>query len=604
MEQPLEVLERYFGYRTFRPGQGEVVDRLLQGGDVLSVMPTGAGKSICFQVPALCLEGITLVVSPLISLMKDQVGALLQAGVKAAYLNSSLTERQFGLALRNARQGMYKIIYVAPERLETESFLRFAQQADISLLAVDEAHCISQWGQDFRPSYLNIPQFIQALPKRPAVGAFTATATPQVRADIVRALELEDPFTLVSGFDRPNLFFQVEVPKSKKEALLRFLAPRREESGIIYCATRKTVEEVCAFLQERGFSAGRYHAGLESRERQTSQEDFSYGRVRLMVATNAFGMGIDKSDVRFVVHYNMPKDVESYYQEAGRAGRDGEEAHCLLLYSPGDVRTNQFLIELRGEEETDEGYAQRVRREQERLKYMTIYCRTTGCLRGYLLKYFGEKAKEHCGKCGSCRSNFQELDITRDAQQILSCVRRAGERFGVGTIADVLRGADTERIRAWGLNTLSTYGLMREYTRDEVLSRIQSLLEAGCLVQAEGQYPTLSLGPKARGVLFEGEKLTAQVRSLRREKVRESVQGPVPVDGELLRRLQQLRGRLAQQAGVPAYVVFSEKTLREIASLRPQTLAQMRLVNGVGEYKLEKYGQKFLDVILQRQREE
>ena len=599
MEQPLHILERYFGYRAFRPGQEEVVRQLLQGRDVLSVMPTGAGKSICFQVPALCLEGITLVVSPLISLMKDQVGALLQAGVKAAYLNSSLTERQFGLALRNARQGMYKIIYAAPERLETESFLEFARNAEISLLAVDEAHCISQWGQDFRPSYLNIPQFVKALPRRPVVGAFTATATPQVREDIVRSLELQDPFSLVSGFDRPNLFFQVDVPKSKKEALLRFLASRREESGIVYCATRRTVEEICTFLQERGFSAGRYHAGLESGERQSSQEDFSYGRTRLMVATNAFGMGIDKSDVRFVVHYNMPKDVESYYQEAGRAGRDGEEARCLLLYSPGDVRTNQFLIELRGEEETDQGYEQRVKREQERLKHMTIYCRTTGCLRGYLLRYFGESAREHCGKCGSCLANFRELDITRDAQQILSCVRRAGERFGAGTIIDILRGADTERIRSWSLDTLSTYGLMRDYSRDEVQSRIQYLLENGCLVQAEGQYPTLALGPKARGVLFQGETLVAQVRSLPREEVqRAAAASGTPADPELLRRLQQLRGRLAQQAGVPGYVVFSDKTLREMAAIRPQTLAQMRLVNGVGDFKLEKYGQKFLDEIL------
>ena len=599
MEQPLHILERYFGYRAFRPGQEEVVRQLLQGRDVLSVMPTGAGKSICFQVPALCLEGITLVVSPLISLMKDQVGALLQAGVKAAYLNSSLTERQFGLALRNARQGMYKIIYAAPERLETESFLEFARNAEISLLAVDEAHCISQWGQDFRPSYLNIPQFVKALPRRPVVGAFTATATPQVREDIVRSLELQDPFSLVSGFDRPNLFFQVEVPKSKKEALLRFLASRREESGIVYCATRKTVEEICAFLQERGFSAGRYHAGLESGERQSSQEDFSYGRTRLMVATNAFGMGIDKSDVRFVVHYNMPKDVESYYQEAGRAGRDGEEARCLLLYSPGDVRTNQFLIELRGDEETDQGYEQRVKREQERLKHMTVYCRTTGCLRGYLLRYFGESAREHCGKCGSCLANFRELDITRDAQQILSCVRRAGERFGAGTIIDILRGADTERIRSWSLDTLSTYGLMRDYSRDEVQSRIQYLLENGCLVQAEGQYPTLALGPKARGVLFQGETLVAQVRSLPRDEVqRDAAASGTPADPELLRRLQQLRGRLAQQAGVPGYVVFSDKTLREMAAIRPQTLAQMRLVNGVGDFKLEKYGQKFLDEIL------
>ena len=533
------VLKQYFGHDAFRPGQEALVDAALSGRDVLGIMPTGGGKSLCYQVPALLLPGVALVISPLISLMKDQVAALAAAGVSAAFLNSSQDLEESRQVWGAVRRGACRLLYVAPERLENQRFAELMASQDIRLVAVDEAHCISQWGQDFRPSYLNIPQFLKTLPKRPVVGAFTATATPQVREDIARSLELQDPFTLVTGFDRPNLFFQVDVPKSKKEALLRFLKNRREESGVIYCATRKTVEEICTFLQERGFSAGRYHAGLESEERQKNQEDFSYGRVRLMVATNAFGMGIDKSDVRFVVHYNMPKDVESYYQEAGRAGRDGEEAYCLLLYSPGDVRTNQFLIELRGDEETDEGYEQRVQREQERLKHMTVYCRTTGCLRGYLLRYFGESAKEHCGKCGSCLANFQELDITRDAQQILSCVRRAGERFGAGTIIDILRGADTERIRSWSLDTLSTYGLMRDYSRDEVQSRIQYLLESGCLVQAEGQYPTLALGPKARSVLFEGETLIAQVRSLPREAVQTAVQGTsAPADPNLLRRLR------------------------------------------------------------------
>lgn len=599
-----EALKRYFGHTQFRPGQEALVDALLSGRDVLGVMPTGAGKSVCYQLPALLLPGVSLVISPLISLMKDQVAALEQAGIPAALLNSTLSQEEYRDTLRRARRGEYKLLYVAPERLTAPAFLSLAQEVDISLAAVDEAHCVSQWGQDFRPGYLGIPEFLERLPRRPVVGAFTATATDQVKEDIRRLLLLENPLSLTTGFDRPNLFFETVRPWDKDGYLKRFLAGRPGQSGIVYCATRKTVEAVCAALTAEGIAATRYHAGLPDGERRQNQEDFVYDRARVMVATNAFGMGIDKSNVGFVVHYNMPKDVESYYQEAGRAGRDGEEAYCLLLYSPGDVRTNQFLIELRGDEETDEGYEQRLQREQERLKHMTVYCRTTGCLRGYLLRYFGESAKEHCGKCGSCLANFQELDITRDAQQILSCVRRAGERFGAGTIIDILRGADTERIRSWSLDTLSTYGLMRDYSRDEVQSRIQYLLESGCLVQAEGQYPTLALGPKARSVLFEGETLIAQVRSLPREAVQTAVQGTsAPADPNLLRRLQQLRGRLAQQAGVPGYVVFSDKTLREMASMQPRTLAQMQLVNGVGDYKLDKYGQKFLDVILQWQEE-
>ena len=594
MRQPQAALKQYFGYDSFRPGQGEVADCLLAGRDVLSVMPTGAGKSICYQIPALCMNGISLVVSPLISLMKDQVESLIQAGVPAAYLNSSLNERQFGLALRNARMGKYKLIYVAPERLEIPSFLSFAREANIAMIAVDEAHCVSQWGQDFRPSYLAIPAFAKNLSKRPVMGAFTATATPEVREDIARQLELKDPFVLVSGFDRPNLFWEVQTPRSKREALFDFVSARREESGIVYCATRKNVEEVCEFLQERGFPATRYHAGLEPEERRHNQERFVYGSNEIMVATNAFGMGIDKPDVRYVVHYNMPKDLESYYQEAGRAGRDGDKAHCLLLYSPSDVRTNQFLIEKKDEDsEADEkDRAKRIEQDLLRLKQMTVYSRTTDCLRHHILRYFGEIAGECCGSCSNCLTNFREEDITVDAQKILSCVKRAGERFGASVINDVLRGTQSDRIQKWGLNLLPTYGILSQLTREEVASRIRLLVEQDYLVQSEDQYPTLSLGPKARGLLFGGEPLIAKVK-VSSKAVKADVSGQ-EVPQELFERLQKLRLRLAQMAGVPAYVVFSNQTLREMCQRLPRDEGELLHVSGVGSQKLKRFGKDFL----------
>lgn len=600
MDESQRLLKQYFGYDHFRPGQREVVDHLNARRDVLSVMPTGAGKSVCYQIPALNAAGVTLVVSPLISLMKDQVEGLIQVGVSAAYLNSSLTERQFSLALSNARAGKYKLIYVAPERLETASFLSFARSADIAMVAVDEAHCVSQWGQDFRPSYLSIPRFVDALPVRPVVGAFTATATPEVREDIMRRLDLRDPFVMVSGFDRPNLYWEVQSPRSKREALLAFLRGRKEESGVVYCTTRKNVEEVCAFLQERGFSATRYHAGLESAERAQNQERFVYGGECIMVATNAFGMGIDKSDVRFVVHYNMPKDLESYYQEAGRAGRDGDKAHCLLLYSAADVQTCKFLIEL-PEKDADADEEQRARRvalDLERLKRMTRYCQTADCLRGHILSYFGESAPEYCGECGNCRANFHEQDLTVDAQKILSCVKRVGERFGATVIADVLRGMKSERVLKWGLDILPTYGLLSSLTKDEVLSRIRLLLERGYLVQREEPYPTLALGPGAGELLFGGGTLVAKVKITATKEARPTaspVEGDVPA--ELYAQLQQLRQQLARRAGVPAYVIFSNQTLRDMCQRLPRTESELGRVSGIGEQKLAKYGRACLDVI-------
>jgi len=458
-------------------------------------MPTGAGKSICYQVPALLLPGVTLVISPLISLMQDQVEALTQAGVRAAYLNSTLTPAQYARALQNAESGAYKIIYAAPERLSTEGFRAVCARLKISLVAVDEAHCVSQWGQDFRPDYLRIAEFVASLSERPVVGAFTATATKAVRADMAALLELREPVRVTTGFDRPNLYFGVQAPHSKQLALLALLEERREKCGIVYCATRKAVEEVEALLRDKGFAATRYHAGLSEDERRRNQEDFVFDRRSVMVATNAFGMGIDKSNVAFVIHYNMPKNLESYYQEAGRAGRDGSPADCILLYSPQDVRTNRFLIEnSEPNAELDAEMQETVqKREYDRLRQMTFYCTTADCLRAFILRYFGEQAGEYCGNCSSCAAGSAVIDATVPAQQVLSCVARTGQRFGRAMIADVLRGSENERVLRAGLEKQSTYGLMREKKDWEVRRLLDALLVQGVLVQTEGQYPTLRL---------------------------------------------------------------------------------------------------------------
>ena len=413
------VLKEYFGHDSFRNGQEDIIDNILAGRDTLGIMPTGAGKSVCYQVPALMLDGITVVVSPLISLMKDQVNALVSAGISAACINSSLTKEEYAEVFRGAFRGAYKIIYAAPERLDTEYFLRLASQVRISMVTVDEAHCVSQWGQDFRPSYLRIIEFIEKLPTRPIVSAFTATATADVRDDIIKILRLNDPFTVTTGFDRKNLSFAVMQPTGKYEALKSLLSGYKERSGIVYCLSRRNVEDVCERLCRDGFSATRYHAGLTDEERQRNQDDFIYDRKQIMVATNAFGMGIDKSDVRFVIHYNMPKNIESYYQEAGRAGRDGEPAECTLLYSGKDVSTNSFMIDKSYEENEELPQSQRdmiYERDKQRLRAMTFYSTTTGCLREYILRYFGETAPNYCGNCSSCLNGFETVDISIDAQ--------------------------------------------------------------------------------------------------------------------------------------------------------------------------------------------
>ena len=601
-----EILKQYFGYDSFRPGQDELVQAILSGRDTLGIMPTGAGKSICYQVPALALPGLTLVVSPLISLMKDQVGALNEAGVPAACINSAMSFEEMRDALYFAGRGQYKLLYVAPERLTAPFFLDFARRVPISMVTVDEAHCISQWGQDFRPSYLKILDFLAALPQRPLVSAFTATATAEVRDDIIRALGLEEPFVITTGFDRPNLYFAVEKPSSKPSALLAHLMQRRDKSGIVYCSTRKTVEEVCDMLLSRGLPATRYHAGLDPEERLANQDDFLYDRKTVMVATNAFGMGIDKSNVSFVIHYNMPKNMESYYQEAGRAGRDGEAADCILLYNGQDVRTAEFLIEHSHENE-DESMDEKTRRQlierdMERLKQMTFYATTTDCLRRYILNYFGEKAPLCCGHCGNCDTNFEEVDATMDARKILSCVYRLDERrlhFGKTVVASVLTCSKSEQINRFHLDTLSTYNIMHEQTAVRVRQLIDVLLERGLLTADPERYNALFLTQTGNALMRGRGELRIK---LPREKkpetaARRTEELAADVDEKLFEKLRTLRTKVAQRAGVPPYVVFSNATLADMAARQPKSEYELLGVRGVGEAKARRYGAEFVDCI-------
>ena len=596
-EAPEDVLKRVFGYDSFREGQRETINAILAGRDVLGVMPTGSGKSICYQVPALTLPGCALVVSPLISLMKDQVAALKQAGVAAAFLNSSLSERQMDAALANLAAGRYKLAYVAPERLLTSRFLSLCRSLSISMVAVDEAHCISQWGQDFRPSYLDIPKFIASLPARPRLCAFTATATMRVRGDIQRLLGLCDPFSLVTGFDRPNLRFFVERPRDKMAALTRVLKAHEGQSGIVYCATRKAVEQVCDALRGQGVVATRYHAGLPDAERRGNQEDFSYDRAQVMVATNAFGMGIDKSDVRFVVHYNMPKDLESYYQEAGRAGRDGEAADCVLLYAKGDVATQRFLIDRMGEEGDldDEQLAQARQAAWQRLEQMTAYCQTDTCLRACILRYFGEDAPDACGACGNCLRPAQRTDATRLALPVLRCVQDINGRVGARLIRSTLLGSREQRLLAMGLDRSPHYGLLKGVPRALLRDVIDEMLERGYLASSGGKYAVVRLGAKAKEAL-EGAPVLLRVREAESEPAPRR-QGAASADDGLFAALRALRLRIAEKRGVPAYMIFNDSTLRAMCALRPQTPEQFLRVPGVGEAKLRAYGGDFLQAI-------
>lgn len=600
-----EILKQVFGYETFRLGQKEIIEEILEERDVLGIMPTGAGKSICFQVPALVKPGITLVISPLISLMQDQVKALNQSGVSAAYINSSLTTFQIEIALQYAINGEYKIIYVAPERLLTDGFLTFARQVDIKMVTVDEAHCISQWGQDFRPSYAQIPKFLSALSTRPVVSAFTATATKKVKEDIIRLLELRNPFVLITGFNRENLYFQVVQSASKKQDLLEFLKDRREQSGIIYCSTRKNVEMVCEGLNQNGFVAAPYHAGLSQNVRQDNQNDFLYDRIKIMVATNAFGMGIDKSNVNYVVHYNMPQDVESYYQEAGRAGRDGAPAHCLLLFSEQDVVTQKWMIEHGNDATYENEESERVLKERDykRLNEMRLYSTMNQCLRQYILRYFGEVSEPFCGSCSNCDTEFETLDITETAQQIIRCVELVHGRYGKVLIVDVLRGKASPRVVQLGLNRIPTYGASQESV-NRLRAIVDHLILEGYLMQTDEEFSVVKLTDKSQNVLEERITLEMKISQEKemansKSKRKSAKNKGVPAEySELYDALRLLRSSLASEEGVPAFVVFADATLIDICAKLPVSPAQFANVSGVGRKKLEKYGAQFIEVVV------
>lgn len=599
-----QILKKYFGYDSFRNGQETIIDTLLEGKDAFGIMPTGAGKSLCYQVPALLMKGITLVISPLISLMKDQVGTLNQAGIHAAYLNATLTPGQYRKALQLASEGRYKIIYVAPERLLMEDFLRFALQVNISMVTVDEAHCVSQWGQDFRPSYLKIADFIHTLPYRPVLSAFTATATKEVKDDIAVSLELQNPEIVTTGFDRKNLFYQVNTNKDKFGEVMAYLTEHPAESGIIYCLTRKTVEELCEKLIRHGILATRYHAGLSDQERAKNQEEFLYDVSPVMVATNAFGMGIDKSNVRFVIHYNMPQDIESYYQEAGRAGRDGEEANCILLYSPHDVVINQFLIDQPVENEmfTKEETLLIKERNKERLKQMTFYCTTNQCLRDFILRYFGEYTSNYCGKCSNCLTEFVDLDITESAQAIISCVKSCGQRFGMTVITDTLHGSNSAKLKQNGMTGNSCFGSLKEVPVYRIRQIIQFLSNHGYILVTGDQYPVVKLTDRSREV-FDKKPLLMKVakeQEKKDENKKKSHTDSMDYDYALFDELRKLRLEIAKEERVPPYIVFSDKSLKDMSARKPKTRKEFLEVNGVGENKCNKYGTKFLEVIAKK----
>ncbi|WP_139651176.1 DNA helicase RecQ [Raoultibacter phocaeensis] len=616
LEQAQKVLKEHFGHDGFRPNQGELIERLLDRGDALAVMPTGAGKSLVYQIPALVLDGLAIVISPLISLMKDQVNALNEAGVKAAFLNSSLEPREQAEVLEYAATGACKLLYVAPERLDAPRFVALCKAAKISLVAVDEAHCVSQWGQDFRPSYLGIASFIESLPERPAVCALTATATPEVQRDILGALRLVDPLVLVSGFDRPNLYFGVErpEPKAKRTCLLRLVRERKDQVGIVYCSTRAAVEEVCELLCENGVAATRYHAGLSASERHANQEDFLYDRRSVMVATNAFGMGIDKSNVSFVIHYTMPSDIESYYQEAGRAGRDGSPADCLLIYNKKDVQTCQFLIDKSFEERSADEPVEASRilyeRDCERLRQMVFYCTTTDCLRSFILQYFGQvETAFRCEHCSNCSTDFEVEDVTLEAQKIISCVLRLAQRnrqAGKALIVDILRGSKAERVLAQGYDSLSTYGIMDTVPAKRVRYVLDALVSEGMLVQTGGSYPVVEA--TEQGAAFLRDRQTFEIKVPKRlpkeEELAKSAalrglkpSGANSSDPELFEKLKAVRFRLASEAGVPAYIVFANATLADMCEKQPATEEELLAVSGVGQVKAERYGAAFIEAI-------
>ncbi len=600
--EKLQLLREYFGHTSFRDGQEKAVDSLTNGQDVLAVMPTGAGKSVCYQLPAMMLTGVSLVISPLISLMKDQVEALKQSGIPAAYINSAMSQEEYQTVIREALKGQYKLIYVAPERLLTDGFLWFARNVTISMITVDEAHCVSQWGQDFRQSYLGIAAFVEMLPVRPVIGAFTATATQQVSNDIINLLKLCEPVRITTGFDRKNLYFGVERPSSKPEALLRLLKKYHSKSGIIYCLSRKLVEEVCDRLCSAGFAATRYHAGLPAEERSANQEDFLYDRKTVMVATNAFGMGIDKSNVSYVIHYNMPKDIESYYQEAGRAGRDGEPADCIILYSGRDVKLNEFLIDQSRENidiSNPELSASLIAKAKDRLKIMTIYCTSAECLRSYILRYFGEASPQLCGHCSACNGTTEKKDITLEAMKIISCIYRGqqkGYHLSRTMTAKILTGSTQKVLLDMRLDQLSTYGIMSDYSAASVQQMIDAMIAGGDIgVRPFKEYSELVLTQESAAIIRKEKRVEIQVS--KKEKEAASYDNVSADEEALFQQLRKLREKLAMKEHVPPYMVFSNAALRDMCRRKPGSNQEFMEVSGVGTMRAEKYGKAFLKEI-------
>lgn len=625
-----QVLKQYFGYDSFRKGQSDIIEAILQGQDALAIMPTGAGKSVCYQVPAMLLSGITIVISPLISLMQDQVKSLNEAGINAAYINSTLSEQQMYKALDYAAQGKYKIIYVAPERLETMSFMTFAQKADISMVTIDEAHCISQWGQDFRPSYLKIVDFIDSLPERPVVSAFTATATSEVKTDIECILKLKSPKLVVTGFDRKNLYYSVEhLSGKKKDAYIAaYIKEHMDESGIIYCATRKNVDKLYDEFSSLGISVTKYHAGLDNETRKQNQDDFIYDRVQVVIATNAFGMGIDKSNVRYVIHYNMPQSMENYYQEAGRAGRDGGESQCILLFSAQDVIIDKFLLdskEFEGVEDEDRSVIRE--RDLHRLHTMEMYCKTTECLRNYILSYFGEKTGEPCGNCGNCNNEYEQIDMTADAKWVINCLAETHGRFGLSIVLGTLLGAKRARLKEVGALNYKSYGKLSNRKEAELRLLIDQMINDGYVIQTDGEYSVLRMGDisplrdenthvyikKAKktyasellkgggqtgGEAVSGNASAGTAGSKPASRTRKKSTDSLTAAGyELFERLRALRLVIAREEGVPPYIIFNDKTLIDMCEKLPVDADTMLSVSGVGQNKLMKYGSRFTEEI-------
>ena len=594
------LLKQYFGYTSFRPGQHEVIQTLLDGRDFLAIMPTGAGKSICFQLPALMMPGVTLVISPLISLMKDQVDSLVNQEIPATYINSQCTFEEAKARFAAIRAGRVKLVYISPERLENEFFTSFMQSLPISMFIIDEAHCVSQWGHDFRPSYCAIKDWIAALPRRPVVGAFTATATEKVKEDMMTLLGLEKERIFIGGFDRPNLYFRVVRTNRKLDFALAYVQQHQEDSGIIYAATRKEVDRVYEELTRRGIRAGCYHAGLSDDVRRTMQDAFTYDRLQVIVATNAFGMGIDKSNVRYVIHYQMPKNIESYYQEAGRAGRDGAPGECILLFSRQDIMIQKFLIEQSVHDPQQQAVEFRL------LNAMVRYCEGNHCLRHYILTYFGEHPSwQRCEKCGNCDQETVEEDMTEQVRSICLCVDELKGRFGMTMVCDVLKGSQNAKVRRYGFENNSAFGMLGDFTLSEVRDMVRQCIDDGYLDQSDGKYPVVSLTADGRQAL-SGSRRIVQQKVVAADPVpelpkRQQKRRAGAIDEDALRplfdTLRAVRLELAKDEHIPPFVIFSDATLWDMAALKPDSLDAMSQIKGVGSFKLHKYGRQFVGAI-------